>query len=108
MGQAKILKTEFARAGETAFDRLIKFLCKLAGIPEYQLLTNMKYNQTKPAGHFAKVRLIIFPATFLWLFTVVFVLPKVNQLCQAAGTGVFDFHSTRLLIFRVRVSRATQ
>src|SRR5580658_4506383 len=41
IGQAEILKTEFARSRETISERLIKLLFKLGGIPNYQLLTNM-------------------------------------------------------------------
>jgi hypothetical protein len=94
IGQAEILKTEFTRAGETVFERLLKFLCKLAGIPNYQLATNMNTTNSNLEPRwatYAKAGAFVFPATFLWLFTVVFVLPKVNQLCQAAGTTVFDF-----------------
>lgn len=94
IGQAEILKTEFARAGETTFDRLIKLLCKLAGIPEHQLATNMNttHSNLEPRwATYTKAVTFVFPAAFLWLFTVVFVLPKVNQLCQAAGMRVFDF-----------------
>jgi hypothetical protein len=95
-GRAEVLKTEFARVRETAFERLIKSLCRLAGFPNYQLITDMNTN-ANPSNlearwaTYVKAVAFIFPAAFLWLFTVVFVLPKVNQLCQAAGTRVFDF-----------------
>ena len=30
------------------------------------------------------------PAAFVWLFSVVFVLPKVQELCHASGATVFN------------------
>lgn len=42
-------------------------------------------------GDLRESRGVSFPAVLLWLFTARFVLPKVNEICQAAGTTVFNF-----------------
>jgi hypothetical protein len=94
VGRAEHLKIEFAKVGETIYARLKRLFHAFARIPNYQPLTNMNtsdQNLEPRWATYAKAGTFVFPAAFLWLFTVVFVLPKVNEVCQAAGTTVFNF-----------------
>jgi hypothetical protein len=82
--------------------RLKKLLFSLIQIPNLQPITNMNTPDSNSEARwatYARAGAFVFPALFLWLFTVVFVLPKVNELCQAAGTTVFNFANTPL-VFR--------
>src|SRR5690242_12097655 len=102
LGGANILKNEFVKAGIPVREVLRRFILTLAGLPNHQLAPNMNTNvlDTEPRwATYAKAGTFLFPAVFLWLFTVVFVLPKVNEICQAAGTMIFNF-STAPAIFR--------
>ena len=40
----------------------------------------------------------VFPAVGLWLFSVVFLVPKVSEICQAAGTRVFQFGEAPVVV----------
>ncbi|HZI31288.1 MAG TPA: permease prefix domain 1-containing protein, partial [Candidatus Binatia bacterium] len=94
LGGANILKNEFVKAGIPVREVLRRFILTLAGLPNHQLAPNMNTNvlDTEPRwATYAKAGTFLFPAVFLWLFTVVFVLPKVNEICQAAGTMIFNF-----------------
>jgi hypothetical protein len=94
IGQAGILKTEFAKAGGIIPERLKQFFFTLAGIPYYQLATNMNTTNSNIEPRwttYAKAVTFLFPAVFLWLLTVVFILPQANEICQVAGTTVFNF-----------------
>jgi hypothetical protein len=107
IGQGELLQPEFARAGETIYERMKQLFCAFAGIPNYQLATNMNTTTTNSNieprwATYAKAGTFLFPAVFLWLFTVVFVLPKANEICRAAGTTVFNFEQAGpALLWRV-------
>ena len=104
IGQATVLKTEFSKVGETFYERLKQLVCTLAGISNYQLATNMNtpnQNIEPRWTTYAKVGTFIFPAVFLWLITVVYVLPKAAEICQAAGTTIFNFAQPVPVIIRV-------
>ena len=62
--------------------------------------TSNQYTESRWATY-AKAGIFLFPAVFLWLLTVVFVLPKANEICQAAGTTVFNFAQPGPAVFRV-------
>jgi hypothetical protein len=92
LGQPSTLKKEFTKTKETIQERTKKWLFALAGIPNRQLITNMNITNSNIESRwatYARAGAFIFPAAFLWLFTCVFVLPKVNEICQAAGATVF-------------------
>ena len=94
IGPASALKNEFAKAGGTISEQLKHFVLTLSGISIHQLATNMNTSNSNKEPRwaaYAKAGTFLFPAVFLWLFTVVFVLPKANEICQAAGTTVFNF-----------------
>jgi hypothetical protein len=94
LGGPAILNSEFVKTGETIHEHLKKLIFALAGIPNLQPVTNMNTTNSNIEPRwatYAKAGTFVFPAAFLWLFTVVFVLPKVSEICQAAGTTVFNF-----------------
>ncbi|HVU28668.1 MAG TPA: hypothetical protein VHG71_13165 [Verrucomicrobiae bacterium] len=104
IGQSSVLKSEFKKIGGTISECLKHFLFTLSGIPNYQLVTNM--NRTNPNIEprwvtYTKAGTFLFPAVFLWLLTVVFVLPKANEICSVAGTTVFNFAQPIPAILRV-------
>ncbi|MES1180967.1 MAG: hypothetical protein ABUL66_03800 [Verrucomicrobiota bacterium] len=103
IGQGNALKSEFTKVGETLCERLKRLVCTLAGISNYQLATNMNtpnQNIEPRRTTYAKVGTFLFPAVFLWLITVVYVLPKAAEICQAAGTTIFNFAQPVPVIIR--------
>ncbi len=104
IGQADVLKTEFVKAGGEIPERLKQFFFTLAGTPNYQLATNMNTTNSNIEPRwatYAKAGTFLFPTVFLWLLTVVFVLPKANEICSVAGTTVFNFAQPVPAILRV-------
>ena len=94
IGQAGLLKTEFTKVGGTIHEQIRGFILTLSGIHNPQLATNMNTSNSNIEPRwatYAKAGTFLFPAVFLWLFTVVFVLPKANEICQAAGATIFNF-----------------
>ncbi len=94
MGPAGALKVEFVNVGVPIHERLKQVIFSFAGISNQQLATNMNTSNlsTEPRwATYAKAGTFLFPALFMWLLTVVFVLPKVNELCQKAGMTIFNF-----------------
>jgi hypothetical protein len=93
IGRADILKNEFAKASIPIHERLRQIIFSVAQSPNYQLATNMNTdppNLEPRWATYAKAGTFLFPAMFLWLFTVIFVLPKANEICQKAGTTIFN------------------
>jgi hypothetical protein len=89
IGQGEVLRTEFARAGETIYEQLKRLFCALAGIPNYQLATNMNTsNQNLEPGWatYLKSGALIFPAIFVWAGCCVRVVPKLKEICVVSGT----------------------
>jgi hypothetical protein len=93
IGQPGVLQGEFSKAGLSFQEYVKQFIQALSGIPKTQLAMNMNTSNSnfEPRwATYAKAVTFIFPAVFLWLFTVIFVLPKANEICQKAGTTVFN------------------
>jgi hypothetical protein len=91
MGRAEVLKTEFAKVGGTVYERLKQFFHTLAGIPDYQLATNMNTSpphiEPRWATYF-KTTAFILPAVLLWAGSCVFVLPKLRDICAGSNTVI--------------------
>ena len=91
IGRAEVLKTEFVKAGETIYERLKRFVSALAGIPNYQLTTNMNTSDQCIESRWAtylKDVAFAFPPILLWLLSTIFLFPKLNEICQKAGETV--------------------
>jgi hypothetical protein len=91
-GRAEILKTEFARARESAFDRLKRLFSIFEEIPNYQPAMNMNnsnQNLEPGWGTYLKTAAFSLPALFVWTGFCVFVMPKLKQVCDASGMAVW-------------------
>lgn len=93
IGQAGILKNEFKKVGGTFQERIKNFILTLSGVPNPQLATNMNTSNSNLEPRWAtylKATTFVFPAVFVWLFSVVFLFPKLNEICQGLGTRPFN------------------
>ena len=89
IGGSAVLKPEFAKVGETIHERLKRLFCALGGIPEYQLATNMNVPNQNPEPGWAtylKSAVWIFPAIFVWIGCMVFLVPKLKEVGAVAKT----------------------
>jgi hypothetical protein len=88
LGQTGLLKTEFAKVGgwRELQTRIQEALLTLAGIPT--LATNMDTTQPQPEPRWAtylKASAFLLPAIFIWTLSVIFIVPKLQQICAHAG-----------------------
>ena len=89
IGQTGDLQTEFAKVRETIFERLKRLFCAFAGIPHYQLATNMNISNSNLEPSWAtylKSAALIVPAIFVWVGSCIFVVPKLKEICAVSGT----------------------
>jgi hypothetical protein len=89
IGRGEVLRTEFSRAGETVYERLKQLFCAFAGIPNYQLATNMNTSNSNPEPGWAtylKNAAVVLPAFFFWIGSLIFVVPKLKEIYAASGT----------------------
>lgn len=95
LGQPGALMNEFSKIGETnaVFTRIKFFLLTLAGIQNPILATNM--NSSYPNTNFEprwatylKSAAFLLPAITLWMALVVFIVPKLREICQQAGVAL--------------------
>jgi type II secretory pathway component PulF len=66
-----------------------KLFCAFAGIPNYQLATNMNTSNSNLEPGWAtylKSAALIFPAIFVWVGCCVWVVPKLKEICVVSGT----------------------
>ncbi|MBI3876424.1 MAG: hypothetical protein HY300_10820 [Verrucomicrobia bacterium] len=92
IGQAGALKVEFAkvRAANETHERIKSAMLTLAGIPNPSLVTDM--NTSHPNSNieprwatYLKAAVFLLPAVVLWIFSMIFLFPKLQQICQDAG-----------------------
>jgi len=88
VGQPSLLKTEFAKTGpwQELPTRFHHALLTLAGIPT--LATHMNESNTHVEPRWAtylKASAFLLPAVLLWAMSVVFIVPKLKQICAHAG-----------------------
>lgn len=95
LGQPRALKTEFAKliATNDIVARIKDFFLTLAGIPNVSLATNMNTSSPntniQPAwATYLKSGACILPALTVWWIVVLFVFPKLNQMCHHAGVEI--------------------
>jgi hypothetical protein len=111
IGQTGALKTEFAIAGDTVYEQAKQFLGHLLKLPNYQLATTMNtMNQTgEPRwASYLKTTAFALPALVLWVGSLVFVLPKLKEICLVSHTvlpepmlftlAISDFLKNNLLV----------
>ena len=90
LGQAAVLECEFEKVGETKEtpERVKNAFFALAGIPNHCLSEPM--NTSSPNieprwATYARAAAFLLPAVCLWLLSIVFVIPKLQQICADAG-----------------------
>jgi hypothetical protein len=100
-GRAEVLKEEFVKVGVPLFEQLRSSLFNLAGFPNCQLASTMNASNANIEPRWAtylKAATFLFPTLILWFCFVVFVLPKVNEVCQRAGMKAFSLEQAPLVI----------
>jgi hypothetical protein len=90
LGQASALESEFEKVGETreAVERVRDAMFALAGIPNEYLNETMSATLPNIEPRWAtylKGAAFLAPAVILWLMSVVFVIPKLEQISADAG-----------------------
>lgn len=95
VGQPGMLREEFSKIGEAGgvFCRMKYFLLTLAGLQTPTLATNMNtsYSNTNFEPRWAtylKSAGFVLPAITLWTLMVVFVVPKLREVCMHAGVAL--------------------
>ena len=97
IGQAAVLESEFGKVGgmKQAQARVKHAILTLAGIPNHYLGTPMNTPHSNIEAGWAtylKAAASLVPAVFLWAISVVFVMPKLKQICSSAvGVGDASF-----------------
>jgi hypothetical protein len=88
IGQPQVLKDEFAKATETISGRIRQLLHLWAGIPDRQLAMNMNIpnaNGEPGWATYLKSGAYAIPGFFVWSAFLLFVVPKLKEICAAAG-----------------------
>ena len=88
IGQAAALECEFEKLGGTkkTTERVKDCVFTLAGIPNQYLTVPMNTSSTEPRwATYVKAAAFLLPAVFLWAISVVFLIPKLQQICADAG-----------------------
>jgi hypothetical protein len=94
LGEPGLLREEFSKIGEAGvLGRIRNFLVTLAGIQTPTLATNMNTsfpntNLEPRWATYLKSAGFILPAVTLWLMMVVFVVPKLHEVCNHAGVAL--------------------
>jgi hypothetical protein len=91
IGQSESLGLEFKkiRAAEI-FRQLKNALLSLFDVPNYSLITNMNTSFPTPNAEprwapYLKAGTFLAPSLILWIFSCVFMMPKLKQICGNAG-----------------------
>lgn len=90
-GATGCLQTEFEKIRYIKlFHQLKNVLLNLIGIPNYNLATNMNTSFPSPNvearwATYLKAGTFLAPSLVLWIFSCVFMMPKLKQICGNAG-----------------------
>ena len=88
VGQPSLLKTEFVKAGlwQELSTRFHYAILTLAGIPTLATHMNTPNTNIEPRwATYLKASAFLLPALSLWAMSVVFIVPKLKQICAHAG-----------------------
>ena len=96
MGGADVLKIEFTKAYGSTGKRLKHLIFNFAGIRNLQFATTMKThfstsNLEPRWATYLKATAFVMPAALVWCLCTVFLMPKLRQVCEQAGTSFFTF-----------------
>src|SRR5688572_12271521 len=89
LGTPELLKQEFNKVGHANFHPLKTFFLTLAGIPPSHPANAMNMTCTSPDAEprwasYTKAALFLAPAVVLWTFSVMYLVPKLQQICKEA------------------------
>jgi hypothetical protein len=88
VGQPSLLKTEFAKTGpwQELPARFHNAMLTLAGIPTLATHMNTPNAHIEPRwATYLKASAFLLPAVLLWAMSVIFIVPKLQQICLHAG-----------------------
>jgi hypothetical protein len=91
IGQSESLGLEFKKIRLTELlSELKRALLSLIGVPNYNLITNMNTSFPTPNvearwASYLKAGTFLAPSLILWIFSCVFMIPKLKQICGNAG-----------------------
>jgi hypothetical protein len=91
IGQSESLGLEFKKIRLTELlSELKRALLSLIGVPNYNLITNMNTSFPTPNvearwASYLKAGTFLAPSLILWIFSCVFMVPKLKQICGNAG-----------------------
>jgi hypothetical protein len=96
IGGADVLKIEFIKTNGSIGKRLKHLIFNFAGIRKLQFATTMKAhlstsNLEPRWATYLKATAFVMPAALVWLLCTVFLMPKLRQVCDQAGTSFFTF-----------------
>ena len=92
IGQAAVLKHEFDKLGDTP-ERLKHAILVLAGIPTLATTMNAINTNIEPRwATYLKAAVFLLPAVSLWTLSVIFVFPKLQQICRDTGVTIPDIY----------------
>jgi hypothetical protein len=97
IGQAGLLQNEFAKVSlfDGIQERLRHVIFTLAGIPTPTFATTMNTSQPHIEPWWAtylKGGVFLGPAVILWTLSIIFVFPKLKQICLEAGVAIPGFY----------------
>ena len=86
IGQAAALEGEFGKVGTRARAQVNNAVLTLAGIPNQYVEPSMNTSALEPGwATYLKATAFLAPALVLWVLSVLFVVPKVQEICRDAG-----------------------
>jgi hypothetical protein len=91
IGQSESLRVEFRKISSIELFRQLKnALLRLFDIPNYALITDMNTSFSTPNAEarwasYLKAGTFLAPSLILWIFSCVFMMPKLKQICGNAG-----------------------
>jgi len=86
IGQAPALQTEFAKIRVRTSRQAKNALFALASIPNQYSDASMTSSTAEPRwATYLKAATFVAPAVVLWVLSVLFVVPKVQEICAQAG-----------------------
>jgi len=98
MGGAQVLQNEFFKTRVTMGRRLKRLIFIFADVPNFQLVTNRNIIHPAPKPNvelrwatYLKAAAFALPSALIWMFSMVFITPRLQQLCQSVGWTLFTF-----------------
>lgn len=111
LGRADLLGREFGKIGgiDAGRARVKRVFFTLAGLPKAYLETDMNAPTANPNleprwATYTKAAVFLAPAICLWTISMIFLIPKLKQICRVAGValpsiyGMTDFIADHFIL----------